>query len=178
MSLNTYLLFLFIEVIDDDSNKEIEGEEGAKDNEEDEVDVHVNVGFSDGLIPNLQHENFNPQQLCGTLITIEAKACCYSPASTVPPWPAPACSTHLTAVHRRVHNAQPPLEYGHLKKAQVGVTHMVERHRRLGPCRIGGLEALGLVVDDGGIVGVPVRVYALHRGYYTATMVCLGHAGL
>ena len=53
MSLNTYLLFLFIEVIDDDSNEEIEGEEGAKDDEEDEVDVHVDVDLPDGLLSNL-----------------------------------------------------------------------------------------------------------------------------
>ena len=55
MSLNTYLLFLFIEVIDDDSNEEIEGEEGAKDDEEDEVDVHVDVDLAYGLLPHLQH---------------------------------------------------------------------------------------------------------------------------
>ena len=50
----TYLLFLLIEVIDDDTNKEIEGEERAKDNEEDEVDVHVDVNFPDWLITNLK----------------------------------------------------------------------------------------------------------------------------
>ena len=53
MSLNTYLLLLFIEVIDDDSNEEIEGEEGAKDDEEDKVDVHVDVDLPDGLFSNL-----------------------------------------------------------------------------------------------------------------------------
>ena len=54
MSLNTYLLFLFIEVIDDDSNEEIEGEEGSKDNEEDKVDVHVDVDFPYWLVSNLE----------------------------------------------------------------------------------------------------------------------------
>ena len=58
MSLNTYLLFLFIEVIDDDSNEEIEGEEGAKDDEEDEVDVHVDVDLPDGLFSNLSGGNY------------------------------------------------------------------------------------------------------------------------
>ena len=53
MSLNTYLLLLFIEVIDDDSNEEIEGEEGAKDDEEDKVDVHVDVDLPDRLFSNL-----------------------------------------------------------------------------------------------------------------------------
>ena len=57
MSLNTYLLFLFIEVIDDDSNEEIEGEEGAKDDEEDKVDVHVDVDLPDGLLSNLPGGN-------------------------------------------------------------------------------------------------------------------------
>ena len=56
MSLYTYLLFLFVEVIYDDSNEEIEGEERAKDDEEDKVDVHVDVDLSDGLIPNLEKE--------------------------------------------------------------------------------------------------------------------------
>ena len=57
MSLNTYLLLLLIEVIDDDSNEEIEGEEGAKDDEEDKVDVHVDVDLPDGLLPNLPRGN-------------------------------------------------------------------------------------------------------------------------
>ena len=50
----TYLLFLLIEVIDDDPNKEIEGEERAKDNEEDKVDVHVDVNFPYWLVTNLK----------------------------------------------------------------------------------------------------------------------------
>ena len=54
MSLNTYLLLLLIEVIDDDSNEEIECEEGAKDNEEDKVEIHPNVDLSDWLIPDLK----------------------------------------------------------------------------------------------------------------------------
>ena len=56
MSLNTYLLLLLIEVIDDDSNEEIEGEEGAKDDEEDKVDVHVDVDLSNWLVSNLKRE--------------------------------------------------------------------------------------------------------------------------
>ena len=47
---NTYLLLLFIEVIYDDSNKEIESEERSKDNEEHKVDVHSNIDFSDSVI--------------------------------------------------------------------------------------------------------------------------------
>ena len=54
-TIYTYLLFLLIEVIDDDTNKEIEREERAEDNEEDEVDVHVDVDLAYGLLPHLQH---------------------------------------------------------------------------------------------------------------------------
>ena len=56
MSLNTYLLFLFIEVVNDDPDEEIEGEKGAKDNEEDKVDVHVDVDLSNWLVSNLKRE--------------------------------------------------------------------------------------------------------------------------
>ena len=52
---NTYLLLLFIEVIYDDSNKEIESEERSKDNEEHKVDVHSNIDFSDWLISDLKY---------------------------------------------------------------------------------------------------------------------------
>ena len=65
MSLNTYLLLLLIEVIDDDSNEEIEGEEGAKDDEEDKVDVHVDVDLADGLLPNLRKTCVWVFQHCG-----------------------------------------------------------------------------------------------------------------
>ena len=65
MSLNTYLLLLLIEVIDDDSNEEIEGEEGAKDDEEDKVDVHVDVDLADGLLPNLRKTCVCFFQHCG-----------------------------------------------------------------------------------------------------------------
>lgn len=41
--METYLGFLLVEVVDDDSNKKVEGEEGAKDDEADEVQVHVQV---------------------------------------------------------------------------------------------------------------------------------------
>ena len=54
MSLNTYLLFLFIEVVNDDPDEEIEGEKGAKDNKEDKVDVHVDVDFPYWLVSNLE----------------------------------------------------------------------------------------------------------------------------
>lgn len=36
---------MLIEVINDDTNEEVQGEEGAKDDEDDKVDVHVDVVF-------------------------------------------------------------------------------------------------------------------------------------
>lgn len=51
---NTYLLFLLIEVINDDANKQIQGEERPEDYEDDEVKVHVKVIFILGLLVYLQ----------------------------------------------------------------------------------------------------------------------------
>ena len=39
----TYLFLLLIEVINDDTNEQVQGEEGAEDDEDDKVDVHVDV---------------------------------------------------------------------------------------------------------------------------------------
>ena len=52
----TYLLLLFIEVINNDSNEKIESEEGSKDDEEHKVDVHPNVAFSYWLLSDLKHK--------------------------------------------------------------------------------------------------------------------------
>jgi hypothetical protein len=43
-----------VEVVNDHTNEEIEGEEGAKDDEDDKVDVHVDVVFIDGLAFHLK----------------------------------------------------------------------------------------------------------------------------
>ena len=40
------LAFLHVEVVDDDANEEIEREEGAKDDEEDKVQVHVGTSLA------------------------------------------------------------------------------------------------------------------------------------
>lgn len=37
----TYLSLLLVEVINDDTNEEVEGEEGTENNEDDKVQVHV-----------------------------------------------------------------------------------------------------------------------------------------
>lgn len=46
----TYLFLLLIEVINNDTNEKVQGEEGSKDDEDDKVDVHVDVVFIFGLL--------------------------------------------------------------------------------------------------------------------------------
>lgn len=50
---NTYLFLLLVEVVDDDADEEVQGEEGTKDDEDDEVDVHVEVDLVHWLLFNL-----------------------------------------------------------------------------------------------------------------------------
>lgn len=50
---NTYLFLLLIEVVDDDSDEEVQGEERPEDDEEDKVEVHVDVHLTNGLLTNL-----------------------------------------------------------------------------------------------------------------------------
>lgn len=38
---NTYLLFLLVEIIYNDTNKQVQGEEGPKDDENNKVKIHV-----------------------------------------------------------------------------------------------------------------------------------------
>ena len=45
---------MHIKVVDDDTNEEVECEEGAKDNEEDEVQVHHYAVLVDGLVFKLE----------------------------------------------------------------------------------------------------------------------------
>ena len=52
--LKTYLFLLLVEVVDDDSNEEIEGKEGAEDDEEHKVEIHVDVDLSNRLLANLE----------------------------------------------------------------------------------------------------------------------------
>ncbi len=60
MFLNaTYLFLLLVEVVDDDTNEQIEGEEGAEDNEDDKVEVHVQVHFIVGLVFQLEQTRLN-----------------------------------------------------------------------------------------------------------------------
>ena len=48
---------LFVKVVDDDSNKEVEREEGAENDEENKVEVHVNVDFFFRLLVHLSFQN-------------------------------------------------------------------------------------------------------------------------
>lgn len=50
---NTYLFLLLVEVVNDDTNEEVEGEESSKDDEDDKVDVHVEVDLVHWLLFNL-----------------------------------------------------------------------------------------------------------------------------
>ena len=52
--INTYLFLLFVEVVDDDTYEEVERKEGAEDDEEHEVDVHVYVGLVLRLLVQLK----------------------------------------------------------------------------------------------------------------------------
>lgn len=65
-SENTHLFLLLVEVVNDDTNEEVQGEEGTEDDEDDKVDVHVEVDLIHWLLFNLtrrdgKHE-INPLQ--------------------------------------------------------------------------------------------------------------------
>lgn len=49
----SYLFLLLVEVVNNHTNEEVEGEEGAKYDENNEVDVHVDVDFIVGLVFHL-----------------------------------------------------------------------------------------------------------------------------
>lgn len=49
----SYLFLLLVEVVNDHTNEEVEGEERAKYDENDKVDVHIDVDFIVGLVFHL-----------------------------------------------------------------------------------------------------------------------------
>ena len=55
----TYLFLLLVEVVDDDTDEEVEGEKGAKDDEDDKVEVHVQVDFILRLVFHLKQARWN-----------------------------------------------------------------------------------------------------------------------
>lgn len=52
-NLNTYLLFLLVEIINDDSNEKIQSEECTKYDEDDKINIHVQVLLIGGLFFHL-----------------------------------------------------------------------------------------------------------------------------
>lgn len=52
--LDTYLFLLLIEIVNNDTNEEVECEERAKDDEDDKVDVHVEVDLIRRLLLDLK----------------------------------------------------------------------------------------------------------------------------
>ena len=67
IQLDTYLLFLFVEVINDDTNEQVKREEGSKYDEEDEIQIHVDVAFLYGLLTILQ--NMENRVMCQWLFS-------------------------------------------------------------------------------------------------------------
>lgn len=47
---STYLFLLLVEVVNDDTNEKVQGEEGPEDDENDKVDIHVEVVLPLGLL--------------------------------------------------------------------------------------------------------------------------------
>lgn len=47
---NTYLLFLLVEIIYDDTNEQVQSEEWPKDDEDDKINIHVEAVFINGLL--------------------------------------------------------------------------------------------------------------------------------
>ena len=56
LGFDTYLFLLFVEIVDDHTNEQVEGEKGSKDDEKDKVKVHVNVDLTDRLLAQLQEK--------------------------------------------------------------------------------------------------------------------------
>lgn len=53
----TGFLLLLVEVVDDDTDEQVEGEERPEDDEEHEVEVHVDVGLANRLLAHLSKDS-------------------------------------------------------------------------------------------------------------------------
>lgn len=49
-----HLLLLLIKIVNDDTDEKVEGEEGAKDDEDDKIQIHINVNLIRWLFFHLQ----------------------------------------------------------------------------------------------------------------------------
>ena len=47
---STYLFLLLVEVVNDDTDEQVQGEERPKDDEDDKIDIHVEVALPLGLL--------------------------------------------------------------------------------------------------------------------------------
>lgn len=56
MSCKTHLSFLLVEIVNDDADEEVEREEGAENDEDHKVQVHVEVDLSDWLFLHLKQK--------------------------------------------------------------------------------------------------------------------------
>lgn len=54
LSIDTYLFLLLIKIINDDANEKVQSEEGATDDKNHKIDVHIFVSFPFGLVFHLQ----------------------------------------------------------------------------------------------------------------------------
>lgn len=52
-----YLFLLLVEIVDDDTNKQVESEKRAKNDEDDKVKVHIDVVLIHGLFFQLKSYN-------------------------------------------------------------------------------------------------------------------------
>ena len=73
-----YLIFLFIELINDNTHKKIESEKASKDDEWDKVQVHVDVDLPVGLVVDLHWvdgivHDVDPTLPCGNLAILLCK---------------------------------------------------------------------------------------------------------
>lgn len=90
----SYLFLLLIEVVDDDTDEEVQGEEGAEDDEDDKVDVHVYIVLVHRLVFHL----------CGEKVITDCNnvlVWCFK-------WPR----TNLSRINSCVHDVHPTLECG------------------------------------------------------------------
>lgn len=85
-----------IEIINDDTNEEIEGEERAKDDKYDKVDVHVEVLLIDRLVFHLL--------ICRNMLTYILNRKMEDRAK--------AAEAHLSRIYCCVHNVHPTFKGG------------------------------------------------------------------
>ncbi len=171
--LNTYLFLLLIKVVDDHSNKQIQGEEGANNDEEDKEEVHVDVDFFYGLLSQLEDIKEIMQDLLvesfGTFFLMTKTriflgiAWFFLMKTRRYKWNEKQEIRYLAWIYSIVHDRYPAFESGHLKQGQVGLSHMVKIDARVHPTVI-TFNACNLVRDHFRIKTISLRVHTLNQG--------------